>query len=157
MDKAIGSTIIDTDVVLGYEDFFRVLTDALNQTSKGKGEKRHGFGIPFDEQPIHTIPKLLGGPDFLAGQIMKKLHEARFLDSEAAYKEMLGAIVYCVAMAQYVEENNKSKTEMDKEHKELIYMTPQEVRNLTNSHESNTYIASKDSYREPGSYDKKTS
>jgi len=81
----------------GYGPFVTVLMDALKQTASGKGENRHGHGLPFCDQQITTESLQQGHPGFVVGQARKKLLESLRLEPKAAYKEVLGAIVYAVA------------------------------------------------------------
>jgi hypothetical protein len=81
-----------------------ILLDAFEQSAVGKGKERHGTATRFEDQPIFQIPKLLGGEKFgqgfRLGQALKKLQEStRLPTAEAAYRELLGAIVYIAAEA----------------------------------------------------------
>ena len=83
----------------------RVLDMAYEQASAGKGKERHANGKAFTEQPIFTITALVG-LGFPLGQAMKKAQEARAMalrgEQSAAYRELLGAIVYLAAAAHDV-------------------------------------------------------
>lgn len=86
----------------GYEALKKVLDDALSQASQGKGRERHAGDLPFHEQPIMTITRSVGA-GFPAGQALKKIQESIGMDrrgnTDAAYREVLGAIVYAAALA----------------------------------------------------------
>ena len=55
-----------------------VLDRALAQASGGKGKERHDNGLPFEDQPIMQITRLLGDHPVaaLAYQVIKKTVEA---------------------------------------------------------------------------------
>lgn len=75
-----------------------VFEACIDQALNGKGEKRHGHGTPFMEQPwlFHANRH---GNGFLTGQAEKKLGEAQGFDDHQRWEdEMLGAINY-MAMA----------------------------------------------------------
>lgn len=80
----------------GYQELFLVLTDALDQAQSGKGSERHGNGLPFTEQPALTITRAVG-LGFPLGQAMKKIQESQRMDTDAAARELLGAINYLAA------------------------------------------------------------
>lgn len=87
----------------GYEKLKQVLEHAYLQAAAGKGAERHANGKPFTEQPIFAIAAS-HGLGFLSGQASKKAMEAHVTllelkGKEAAYAEVLGAIVYLVALA----------------------------------------------------------
>jgi hypothetical protein len=87
-----------------YLDFFSVLFRAYEQTAIGKGADRHGGSIPWDEQPLRTELQLQDHPGFAIGQARKKLLESlrlSRLSPTSAKREVLGAIVYAVALFQY--------------------------------------------------------
>jgi len=80
----------------GYFPLFSVLNEALNQAQSGKGEERHGNGLPFMEQPALTITRAVG-LGFPLGQAMKKIQECQRMEPDAAKRELLGAINYLAA------------------------------------------------------------
>ena len=86
----------DVFVKPGYSDLFYVLRDALDQAQDGKGSERHGNGQPFMEQPALTITRAVG-LGFPLGQAMKKIQESQRMDTDAAKRELLGAINYLAA------------------------------------------------------------
>lgn len=93
-----------------YQPLLKVLLAAYDQSSQGKGIERHGNGLPFVEQPIISITKMVG-EGYPLGQAMKKLSEAptlyRLKGKEAAKNEILGAIVYAAAAVIYYEDFKK--------------------------------------------------
>lgn len=95
----------------GYDTLARILGDAFVQSAFGKGKKRHANARPFDDQPISTIPELLGpvGVGGTAYQVIKKTQEAVGMhqrgDRAAAIAELLGAIVYAAATIRVIEKD----------------------------------------------------
>ena len=87
----------------GYYALFSVLNDALNQAQSGKGEERHGNGLSFLEQPALTITRAVG-LGFPLGQAMKKIQECQRMDTDAAKRELLGAINYLAAAVLFLDE-----------------------------------------------------
>lgn len=77
-----------------------VLREAADRALFGKGLQRHGSSdVPFEQQPIITIPLSLGDSDgkALLFQALKKIHESTRLSPDAAKNELLDAIVYIAA------------------------------------------------------------
>lgn len=87
----------------GYYPLFAVLNDALNQAQVGKGADRHGNGEPFTDQPVLTITRAVG-LGFPLGQAMKKIQECQRMDTDAAKRELLGAINYLAAAVLFLDE-----------------------------------------------------
>jgi hypothetical protein len=83
----------------GYEEFVRVLEDALERTAAGKGRERHGDGKPFLDQDMMIECRYQNGPYFPVSQVRKKAKESLRLRPEQAYEEMLDVIVYAVGAA----------------------------------------------------------
>lgn len=78
----------------GYEPLMRVLIEALNQAQYGKGKERHANDLPFLDQPIMEIGRMVG-PGFNVGQAIKKGQESmRMPETERKVAELLGGIVY---------------------------------------------------------------
>lgn len=96
---ALGQ-IVEDPVPAGYEELHRVLMLALDRAARGKGKERHANGLPFTEQPILEIGRMVG-PGFALGQAIKKLGEnpPEGLASPSMWKknERLDAIVYIAA------------------------------------------------------------
>ena len=96
-----------------YDDLNRVLSDAWNQASAGKGKKRHAQGdTPFNRQPIMEIGRMVG-VGFNLGQAIKKSQESMRMEPEAAKRELLGAINYLAAAYLLIEE--KQENDLKKE------------------------------------------
>ena len=91
-------------VKAGYHDLFDVLREALEQAQDGKGAERHGNGLSFTEQPALTITRAVG-LGFPLGQAMKKIQESQRMDTDAAKRELLGAINYLAAAVLFLDEN----------------------------------------------------
>lgn len=85
-----------------YYDLFIVLQKALYQAQDGKGHERHGNGLSFLEQPALTITRAVG-LGFPLGQAMKKIQESQRMDTDAAKRELLGAINYLAAAVLFLE------------------------------------------------------
>ena len=67
---------------------------AVEQATKGKGERHGGDSVPFYDQQWTTLADC-HGVGFLTGQAAKKLNEAaQKTDEEAWEREVLGALVY---------------------------------------------------------------
>lgn len=86
----------------GYYELFSILREALDQAQSGKGRERHDNGEPFTEQPALTITRAVG-LGFPLGQAMKKIQESQRMDTDAAKRELLGAINYLAAAILYLE------------------------------------------------------
>lgn len=96
--------------VEGYDDLERVLTLAYDQSARGKGAERHAKKRPLQDQPISTIPEMLGAREGLGGltyQVIKKTQESVGManrgNTAAAKAELLGAIVYAAAAYLHIE------------------------------------------------------
>lgn len=77
-----------------YKTLPEVLQAAVEQATKGKGQRHGGDKTPFLEQPWVRLYKT-HGLGFLLGQADKKYHEALGKENEADQcREILGAIVY---------------------------------------------------------------
>jgi hypothetical protein len=94
-----------------YEKLDKVLADAYQQASDGKGKERHAGGKPFDRQPIMEIGRMVG-PGFGLGQAMKKAQEAaRMIDRGNpmhARHELLGAINYLASVVILIDEQTEN-------------------------------------------------
>ena len=87
-----------------YSDLFEVLRDALEEAQEGKGAVRHGNGLSFLEQPALTITRAVG-LGFPLGQAMKKIQECQRMETDAAKRELLGAINYLAAAVLFLDES----------------------------------------------------
>lgn len=84
-----------------YSALREAFDSAFEQAAFGKGAERHANALPFTEQPIFTIAKLVG-PGFNAGQVIKKTQEALAMmdrgQSKAAQREFAGVMVYAASL-----------------------------------------------------------
>lgn len=90
-----------------YNSLREVLDDAFTQASTEKGEQRHGDERPFEQQQYCRDLRDLGLGAGLY-QIRKKALEAIRLNKEAAYREILGTIIYaagvCIELKRQLDE-----------------------------------------------------
>lgn len=77
-----------------YHELAWALLGAFEQASMGKGKERHANDLPFTEQRMQTISQGLGTETGLIYQANKKSQESCAMDTEAAVRELGGAIVY---------------------------------------------------------------
>lgn len=84
-----------------YQDLAAVLEAAYNQAAYGKGAERHANSDAWNTQPIFKIAEQVGD-GFNAGQVIKKVQEARQMAARGEYAkaqyEVLGAIVYAASL-----------------------------------------------------------
>lgn len=81
-----------------YASLRRVLDQAYEQASAGKGNERHANPDErFEDQPIIQIGLNLGSNHFEIGQAVKKAIESARLPPDRAVAELLGAINYLAA------------------------------------------------------------
>jgi len=79
----------------GYEQLVEVLAAAHDQAAYGKGKERHANGLPFHEQRMQGISDLVGSPDGMLYQLVKKTTEGlQFDNPQKREHELLGAINY---------------------------------------------------------------
>jgi len=90
-----------------YSQLAEVLSRACEQAAEGKGAQRHGQGLPFDEQPMQTISKLLGTEKGMIYQAIKKAQESTRMGTEPAVRELLGAINYLAGAIIFLESKIK--------------------------------------------------
>lgn len=87
-----------------YLPLLRTFLGALEQAAYGKGRERHANDLPFTEQPILTMARMLDSDAGLAQQVIKKTIEARSLPSKTArINELRGTLVYAAAMILFEE------------------------------------------------------
>lgn len=87
-----------------YLPLLRTFLGALEQAAYGKGRERHANDLPFTEQPILTMARMLDSDAGLAQQVIKKTIEARTLPSKTArINELRGTLVYAAAMILFEE------------------------------------------------------
>jgi hypothetical protein len=105
--KTLGLTPPSEAPVEPYGALRDILDEAYNQSAKGKGLERHGNGKAWTEQPILAITRDTG-VGFPTGQAIKKITEAVGMlgrgESDAAARELLGAIVYTAAAVKFIRE-----------------------------------------------------
>lgn len=95
---------------VGYESLRQILQDALNQAMNGKGHERHSNGLSFEEQPMQAICDILGSPEGMVYQVMKKLKEALGLpDADHQYHEVLGAVNYAAGVALWMQRHRQEE------------------------------------------------
>ncbi len=83
----------DSTVESDYKSLLWALSIAYEQATCGKGKERHATDKPFHNQPINVIRGLVGG-GYTLGQAIKKAQESQRMESQAAIKELAGAINY---------------------------------------------------------------
>ena len=87
-----------------YLPLLRTFLGALEQAAYGKGRERHANDLPFTEQPILTMARMLDSDAGLAQQVIKKTVEARSLPTKKArVNELRGTLVYAAAMILFEE------------------------------------------------------
>lgn len=86
-----------------YKSLRNVLNAAFNQAAIGKGYARHANALPFEQQPMQTISRLLGSHQGLLFQAIKKTQESVRLERPEAIRELLGAINYLAGAVIYLE------------------------------------------------------
>jgi len=88
-----------------YLSLFRVLEQALSQAQNGKGAQRHNMSgtTPFEKQRMQTVSELIGSPDGMVYQAIKKLTEGMKLPTlERQTAELLGVINYVAGIIVYL-------------------------------------------------------
>ena len=85
-----------------YASLRAVLDAAYGQSATGKGNQRHGNGLPFEGQRMQTISRLIGGDGGMEYQAIKKLTEGLDMaDPAARERELLGVLVYVAGIVVY--------------------------------------------------------
>lgn len=87
---------------LDYASLNLVLERAYDQAACGKGAQRHAGGQAFEDQPMQKLIELYG-LGFALGQAGKKMQESLRMDTEAAVRELLGAINYIAGAIIHLE------------------------------------------------------
>jgi len=104
-DQPVMSELEKTEIM--YAPLKRVLMNAYNHASVGKGRERHGNGGDFISQDIMAIARV-HGIGFQTGQAEKKVRESHGMISRSEYRsaksELLGAINYLAAAYLLIEE-----------------------------------------------------
>ncbi len=93
---AYGKRKENGDIILNYIGLQKILDEAFEQATKGKGMERHGEDKPIENQTTLEIARLVQGCPHAGTlfQVLKKAVESTRLEPEHAIKEMLGVIVY---------------------------------------------------------------
>lgn len=92
----------------GYEHLAAVFGDAFDQAARGKGAERHANMLSFDYQRMQTICTLLGSPEGMEYQVIKKMTEAMDMaDPARRRKELLGAINYLAGIVVWLDNMGK--------------------------------------------------
>ena len=87
-----------------YQHLQDVLNRAYSQAESGKGAERHGQDLPFTDQPMQTISRLIGTHHGLLYQAIKKAQESTRLPTvDRQVAELLGAINYLAGAVIYLE------------------------------------------------------
>lgn len=106
-DSGIRSTLFRFKNEKDRDDYLpllRTFLGALEQAAYGKGRERHANDLPFVEQPILTMARMLDSDAGLAQQVIKKTVEARSLPTkQARINELRGTLVYAAAMILFEE------------------------------------------------------
>jgi hypothetical protein len=104
-----GSKVLTKSFIpdLSISHLAKILSEVLEQITQGKGQERHGGGVPFQDQPWkHILDNV--GDGFSTGQALKKIFELKSLTNLASYKrEVLGAIAYLCMSLMYKEYINE--------------------------------------------------
>lgn len=95
------STIPAAMNVPGYEMLAVELLGAYDQASRYKGHDRHGSNLPFEQQPIMTINRMLGGSGhtFVMVQKIEEAQALRNANNIAGTIEKLRAVMVYAAAA----------------------------------------------------------
>jgi hypothetical protein len=96
-----------------YQKLEKVLTDAMEQASRGKGKERHADDEPFENQKICVINRWIAGSPVAGAlfQAVKKTVESSRLSGERAINELRGAINYLAAAIILLEEKTPPESE----------------------------------------------
>lgn len=101
------------EVARGYPEYAAlrdVLDEALLQAACGKGYERHAKGLPFQEQRMLGISRLLDSERGMAYQACKKIAEGLDLPTtERKVAELLGAINYLAGIVVFLREKDGPK------------------------------------------------
>lgn len=104
-DPAVGLTAAP-----GYEQLVQVFAAAHDQAAYGKGKERHANGLPFHEQRMQGISDLVGSPDGMVYQLVKKTTEGLQFDSpEKREHELLGALNYLAGIVIWLRRHEAAK------------------------------------------------
>ena len=94
----------------GYEQLVQVFAAAHDQAAYGKGKERHANGLPFHEQRMQGISDLVGSPDGMVYQLVKKTTEGLQFDSPGKREhELLGALNYLAGVVIWLRRHEAAK------------------------------------------------
>ena len=94
----------------GYEQLAQVFAAAHDQAAYGKGKERHANGLPFHEQRMQGISDLVGSPDGMVYQLVKKTTEGLQFDSpDKREHELLGALNYLAGIVIWLRRHEATK------------------------------------------------
>ena len=89
----------------GYERLVDVFKRAHDQAAHGKGKERHANDLPFEQQRMISICKLVGSPDGMTYQVVKKLTEGLAMpEHHRKVAELYGAINYLAGIVIFLED-----------------------------------------------------
>ena len=97
---------------MSYVVLSKILCEAYDQAAEGKGKERHADeGVPFEEQEVFQINRLLRGDPEAAPkyQAMKKIRESGRRPYPEARGELLGAIVQIAVAIILLDERHAEK------------------------------------------------
>ena len=101
---------VDLTAAPGYEQLVQVFAAAHDQAAYGKGKERHANGLPFHEQRMQGISDLVGSPDGMVYQLVKKTTEGLQFDSpEKREHELLGALNYLAGIVIWLRRHEATK------------------------------------------------
>lgn len=109
----------------GYEKLDDVLARAFKQASEGKGKERHANDLPFHEQPMQQVNRMVG-VGFSHGQAIKKILESQNMSPEKAVHELLGAICYIAGGIITIEAANDNADPQPDENQARAYQVAKE-------------------------------
>ena len=99
-----------------YAELRRVLDDAIEQASGGKGAERHDPNSePFEDQQIVQLCEWMGSNQGDIFQACKKAVESVGLPPERARAELLGAINYLAAAVLVLDRRDRRRTTVENE------------------------------------------
>lgn len=100
------------DVKNGYEGLFSILREALDQAQEGKGDERHNptGAVPFEEQRMQTISRMIGSVKGMEYQAIKKITEGLDMpELDRQVKELLGAVNYLAGIIFFLRSRAEEK------------------------------------------------
>lgn len=87
-----------------YQPIQDVLNRAYAQAESGKGAERHGQDLPFTDQPMQTISRLIGSHHGMIYQAIKNAQESTRLPTvDRQVAELLWAVNYLCGAVIFLE------------------------------------------------------